>query len=201
MQVRSGIAQRLAAVATAVGVAAALAACNDKDLAVGGGGRPGAAREPVAVVTVASATGTTQRWSRPLQIAVRNAQLTAVTVTDAAGRALTGRLTPAAWTSVSSRLLPVTVYRAVVRTRTPRGTEATWTVSVKTTDATRLRPVLVPGDGAVVGVGLPLVVQFNKSVDSKMQPAVARRLTVTAQPAQPGGWRWVSATELHWRPS
>jgi lipoprotein-anchoring transpeptidase ErfK/SrfK len=55
-------------------------------------------------------------------------------------------------------------------------------------------------DGAVVGVGMPLVFQLSRAVKKALRPAVQRRLLVTTQPMQEGIWTWYSDTELHWRP-
>jgi lipoprotein-anchoring transpeptidase ErfK/SrfK len=56
------------------------------------------------------------------------------------------------------------------------------------------------GDGQTVGVGMPLIVRFGRSVPESYRDDVQRRMTVTATPAQEGIWRWVSPTEVHYRP-
>ena len=56
------------------------------------------------------------------------------------------------------------------------------------------------GDGQVVGVAMPLIVKFGRSVPEKSRAEVQRRMTVTATPAQEGIWRWISPTEVHYRP-
>lgn len=55
-----------------------------------------------------------------------------------------------------------------------------------------------PLEGETVGVGMPVVVQFDIPVTD--QAAFEKKMTVTSTPQQPGTWHWVSSTEAHWRP-
>jgi lipoprotein-anchoring transpeptidase ErfK/SrfK len=70
---------------------------------------------------------------------------------------------------------------------------------------TTLRPtkvlstIVTPGDGAVVGVGMPLRVVFTAKVTDRA--AVERALQVTTSVPVEGSWRWLSATEIHYRPA
>jgi lipoprotein-anchoring transpeptidase ErfK/SrfK len=56
------------------------------------------------------------------------------------------------------------------------------------------------GDGQVVGVGMPLIVRFGREIPKDYRDDVQRRMTVRATPAQEGAWRWVSGTEVRYRP-
>ncbi|MEV4535931.1 Ig-like domain-containing protein [Asanoa sp. NPDC049518] len=56
------------------------------------------------------------------------------------------------------------------------------------------------GDGAVVGVGMPMIVKFGKAIPQDYRDDVQRRMKVTATPAQEGTWAWISPTEIHFRP-
>lgn len=56
------------------------------------------------------------------------------------------------------------------------------------------------GDGQTVGVGMPLIMKFGRSIPEKYRAEVERRMKVTATPEQEGTWRWISATEVHYRP-
>ena len=64
-----------------------------------------------------------------------------------------------------------------------------------------IHATLSPGDGDVVGVGMPAVVSFDRPVAKADRPAVEARLTVTANPPTEGDWRWITATLVHWRPA
>jgi len=55
-----------------------------------------------------------------------------------------------------------------------------------------------PLGGSTVGVGMPIVVRFNKAVQDRA--AVERSLRVTSSKPAPGAWSWVSDTEVHYRP-
>src|SRR5262249_39757877 len=57
-----------------------------------------------------------------------------------------------------------------------------------------------PGDNAVVGVGMPISVKFNRSVPTSLRGEVERRLKVTTTPALKGAWHWMNSKEVHWRP-
>jgi lipoprotein-anchoring transpeptidase ErfK/SrfK len=55
-----------------------------------------------------------------------------------------------------------------------------------------------PPDRGQVGVGQPLSVIFDQPPPDKA--AAERTLSVTATPATEGGWYWVDARTVHWRP-
>ncbi len=57
------------------------------------------------------------------------------------------------------------------------------------------------GDNQTVGVGMPLIIQFSRAIATQYRAEVERRMTVTATPVQEGSWRWISATEAHYRPA
>ena len=59
-------------------------------------------------------------------------------------------------------------------------------------------PYSIPGDGATVGVAMPVVLTFDLAV--RTRPPSRSTLSVTSVPAQVGSWRWVSDREVHWRP-
>jgi lipoprotein-anchoring transpeptidase ErfK/SrfK len=72
---------------------------------------------------------------------------------------------------------------------------------VTTTGPPVIHATLSPGDGDVVGVGMPAVVSFDRPVGKADRPAVEARLTVTADPATEGDWRWITPSLVHWRPA
>jgi lipoprotein-anchoring transpeptidase ErfK/SrfK len=77
-------------------------------------------------------------------------------------------------------------------------TTSTFTVMKKPSKLVRVSSFL--GDGQTVGVGMPMIVKFGRSVPEKYRAEVQRRMPVTATPAQEGIWRWISPTEVHYRP-
>ncbi|MFI7598904.1 Ig-like domain-containing protein [Actinoplanes sp. NPDC049681] len=77
-------------------------------------------------------------------------------------------------------------------------TTSSFTVMKKPSKLVRVSSFL--GDGQTVGVGMPMIVRFGRSVPQKYRADVERRMTVTATPAQEGVWHWTSPTEVHYRP-
>ncbi|MEP6666485.1 MAG: Ig-like domain-containing protein [Nocardioidaceae bacterium] len=59
-------------------------------------------------------------------------------------------------------------------------------------------PSLTPLQNEVVGVGMPVIVQFDIPVKNKA--AFESRMRVETQPSAAGSWNWISDQEVHWRP-
>ncbi|WP_244927515.1 Ig-like domain-containing protein [Nocardioides sp. W7] len=57
---------------------------------------------------------------------------------------------------------------------------------------------VAPLAGETVGVGMPVVVSFDVPVTDRA--SIEQHLHVTSSPVQRGSWRWISDTEVHWRP-
>lgn len=64
----------------------------------------------------------------------------------------------------------------------------------------RLTSAAVPGDGDVVGIGMPIKIRFNTDIPDAQKPGIVAHLQVTSSPAQVGGWHWFSDNEVHYRP-
>jgi lipoprotein-anchoring transpeptidase ErfK/SrfK len=61
-----------------------------------------------------------------------------------------------------------------------------------------LKTSISPLSGSTMGVGMPVIVRFNKAVSDRA--AVERGLVVTSRKPAPGAWSWISDTEVHYRP-
>jgi lipoprotein-anchoring transpeptidase ErfK/SrfK len=140
---------------------------------------------PNAAVTVKASSGT----------------LGAVTLVDAKGNKIAGRAGPDGIWGASELLRPSTAYTLTVAATGPDGTQTT----TKSTFAT-LKPKvtatygLIP-NGGVVGVGMPVIVQFGSAVVTKAERAeVEKRVKVTSVPNQEGAWGWLDNRQLMWRP-
>jgi lipoprotein-anchoring transpeptidase ErfK/SrfK len=57
---------------------------------------------------------------------------------------------------------------------------------------------LTPLEDETVGVGMPVIVQFDIPV--KRKAVFESHMTVTAKPSTVGSWNWISDQEVHWRP-
>lgn len=167
---------------------------------------PAAASEPspIPVLTALAPSGprTAADWHAPLTLTVSDGTLKDVTVLDPDGKPLDGNASDdSTWQSVAQTLLPAATYKVTATVLDKSGAPQPMTLSVQTTPAARiLRAVLTPGDGSVVGVGMPLAVSFNHPVKSDAdRAAVVKRLTVVTKPAVQGAWHWMDSTELHYR--
>jgi lipoprotein-anchoring transpeptidase ErfK/SrfK len=127
---------------------------------------------------------------------------TSVAVTDADGNEVQGTLdkddktfTPASalkWGKTYTVTVNGTAAGDKVGTTTSK-----FTVMNKPAQLVRITSFL--GDSQTVGVGMPLIIKFGRSVPAKYRADVERRMVVTADPVQEGSWYWVSGTEMHYR--
>ncbi|HEX6967411.1 MAG TPA: Ig-like domain-containing protein [Micromonosporaceae bacterium] len=176
----------------------------------GGGGSPAwqgdgpTEARPKASATITSpADGATDvPASTEITFTVADAVTTEVELTDAAGKTVEGDLTPeGAW--LPNRQLDYgTTYTATVTATGDDGKPAMATATF-TTMAQPSRQVRVSsflGDDAVVGVGMPLIIRFSRSIPKDYRDDVQRRMTVRSDPPQEGVWHWVSGTEVRYRP-
>ena len=101
------------------------------------------------------------------------------------------RLAPATSYEVTARVAPAR-HRGKLRARNER-----WTFTT-VTPAAALGARVTPGDGDVVGVGMPISVRFTGPVVNRA--AVEQRLLVTTSVPVAGTWHWMNDHEVHWRP-
>jgi len=197
-----GCALALAALAGCTGTKGSMQASGDHRPAVRDGAAPQAAPaipaarvafrpddgardvSPTSAVTVRAAAGT----------------LSAVEVSNEAGRAVAGRMSAdrTTWTSAEplgyAALYEVT---AVAENSAGRQTRAAARFSTLI-PVTYTLPYLFPSPGKRVGVGQPITVFFDEPIADRA--AAERALRVTATPATQGGWNWFSDQSVHWRP-
>ncbi|MEU7961060.1 MULTISPECIES: L,D-transpeptidase [Micromonospora] len=190
-------------------LAAALAltsACTgsggDKPSSWQGGGEE-AAPKASATITEPKADATDVPASTGIVFTAKDAKDTTVALTDAAGKAVEGKLAAdgASWLP-DGTLEYGEKYTATVTATGEDGKPATatsaFTVMAKPDKQVRVTSFL--GDNQVVGVGMPLIVKFGRAVPEDYRDDVQRRMTVTSTPAQEGVWHWVSPTEVRYRP-
>jgi lipoprotein-anchoring transpeptidase ErfK/SrfK len=126
-----------------------------------------------------------------------------VTLARAGGQPVAGRVQPGGTTWLPDAQLDWgTAYTATLTATDAEGRPATATATFTTMDkpANLVRVSSFVGDGTVVGVGMPMIVQFGRAIPEAQRADVVKRMTVTTTPPQEGGWRWFSATEVHYRP-
>jgi lipoprotein-anchoring transpeptidase ErfK/SrfK len=158
--------------------------------------------DPVLTALLPSGPRMAAPWNAPLTLSVIDGSLKAVTVLDPDGQAVPGTSAdPSSWQSVAQSLLPAATYKVTATVLDTSGAPRPMTLAVHTTPAARvLHAVLSPGDGNVVGVGMPLIVTLDHPVKSAVdRAAFVSRLSVVTKPAVQGAWRWMDDSELHYR--
>jgi lipoprotein-anchoring transpeptidase ErfK/SrfK len=189
----------------------ALAGCQADDAAPGakaGSGdkevsAPVATTAAPALIAFSPANGKSKvRLDKTVKVKVTQGTLTAVTVTTGKGKTVPGTLSAdnLSWSSKRA-LAPGTKYKVSVEAAAVDGTKSTKTSTFKTLTPTGTASAYIqPGDGWVVGVGMPVVVNFSRSVSTKNRDDVEAALTVKTTKDVEGSWRWISSQQVQWRP-
>jgi lipoprotein-anchoring transpeptidase ErfK/SrfK len=219
---RSALASRRGRGRVRVAVAAVLAgtlllttACSGDDDPSwqGGGNTPegtstsqAPAAEPtlstVAVTSPAADAKSVELWSE-VKYTSEDSANTEVTVTNAKGTEIKGTVDKDenVWRPAEG-LAWNTKYTVKVSTPTAEGksNSATSTFTTMKEPSKLVRVTSFLGDNQKVGVGMPLIMKFGRSIPEKYRAEVERRMVVTATPSQEGAWSWISATEVQYRP-
>ena len=198
---------RYAAIGAAAVVAIGGAAFGSAQAFHSGGssGKPATVAEPPKpkpVVTAGLERHGRVPWDKPLSLHIDNGHFTGVFVQAADRSILQGTLSgdQSTWHSTTT-LVPLTHYAALLSYVDLDGHKTLHEYDVMSADSTNhLEGVLTPGDGAIVGIGEPIVVYFNQWVPENMRATVERRLSVTTSPAVEGAWHWLGGMQAHWRP-
>jgi len=156
-----------------------------------------------AVVEISPADGATKvRPDKRIRVAVTNGTLSGVEVTTAAGAAVRGTTSGdrRSWTSTAA-LAPKTKYQVVVRSAAADGSGTDRTSSFTTLAPKDTASVSIqPRDDWTVGVGMPVVIDFSRSVKTKNRAAAEKAVKVSTDADIEGSWRWFSPTQMQWRP-
>ncbi|HWJ81284.1 MAG TPA: Ig-like domain-containing protein [Nocardioides sp.] len=136
-----------------------------------------------------------------VQVSATEGSLENVAVTSSAGKVPgTVAKNGTSW-KASERLEPGVTYTVKATGTGTDGSTSRWNSEFTTQPLTldqQTYPSVAPLAGQTVGIGMPVIVTFDVPVTDKK--SFERNMHVTAQPAQPGTWHWVSDTEAHWRP-
>jgi lipoprotein-anchoring transpeptidase ErfK/SrfK len=147
-----------------------------------------------------TSSSTDVRPDAPVSVVAKGGTLTAVALVDSRGRAVDGALdgTKTRWTAGA----PLTIaqhYRVTAKAVDASGTALERTAFFSTMKPkTTLKTSISPLSGAIVGVGMPIIVRFSKAVSDRA--AVESGLVVTSSKPADGAWSWISDTEVHYRP-
>jgi lipoprotein-anchoring transpeptidase ErfK/SrfK len=157
---------------------------------------------PVKFTTTPAAGATDVAPAQPATVHVANGRLTDIALVGPDGAAVAGRPTPDGWTSTATLAFGATYTwkgAAVDANGTPQQLAGTFTT---VTPQNKIAANLNIADNATVGVGAPIIVQFNGPVTDKA--AAQRALSVQTSVPTTGSWGWLPDTEqgsrAHWRP-
>jgi lipoprotein-anchoring transpeptidase ErfK/SrfK len=136
----------------------------------------------------------------PVTVAASSGTLSAVTLRDDSGRAVSGRRGAGNSWATTELLRPSAAYTFTIAAIGPEGL-ATSTTSTFRTLTPAISATYTVSPGGVVGVGMPVMVVFDSAVTSKARRGeVEKRVTVTTVPSQVGSWGWLDDRQLMWRP-
>jgi lipoprotein-anchoring transpeptidase ErfK/SrfK len=177
-----------------------------------GGGQPAAAGSAAKVSITPGDSTAGINPGAPVKVTVAGGTLAAVTVTPNGKAtdgvtpvAVTGALDPAKhqWTS-NRTMTPGTAYTVKVTAADSAGKQSAATSTFRTVAAVKVNGVTpTPLNKAVVGVGLPVSLAFDKPVTDKA--AVEKALSIITTPAVKGSWGWLTdpltgVQRVDWRP-
>jgi lipoprotein-anchoring transpeptidase ErfK/SrfK len=164
--------------------------------------QPASQPTPPAVVAVTPADGAAKvAPDTQVRITASGGTLTQVTVA-ASGDSATGQYGPGS-TSWTTRwgLEPATSYTVTVAAKNSNGTATTKVTHFTTQSADRTLKItdVTPRSGETVGVGMPIIVDFNHDVTDSDRAAVEHSLEVSSGVPVTGAWFWASASEVVFR--
>ncbi|WP_344132192.1 L,D-transpeptidase [Pedococcus bigeumensis] len=156
-----------------------------------------------AELTITPAKGATDVLpTEPVVVSATTGTLGDVTVTDAKGRKVAGKLGDDGTWKSSGLLAPSAAYTVSAKATGEDGTPSTTTSTFTTLKPKVIATYGILNSGATVGVGMPASIQFDSAVTSaKMRAEVEKRVTVTTSPKQAGAWGWLDNRQLMWRPA
>ncbi len=197
---------RLAVAAFATAAVVVTAGCtSDKPAWQGGNAAPAQDTGPkvTAQITEPVAGARDVEPLTAVAFTTGNADKAVVEVKDASGKAVEGTTQDdgKSWKPAKALEWGAT-YTATVTATAADGKTGTATSSftVKGKPDKLIRATSFLGDNQTVGVGMPMIVKFDRAIPEKSQADVERRLSLQSTPQQEGTWAWYSSSEIHYRP-
>jgi lipoprotein-anchoring transpeptidase ErfK/SrfK len=138
---------------------------------------------------------------QPLTISAVNGRLADVKVTGKNGQKVKGRISRdgTTWTSRKPTLAFGATYTVAATAVDTRGLPTSATGSFSTLTPERLiHATVTPADSDVVGVGMPIVVNFDHDIADKAAAEAA--LTVRTSTPVVGAWNWQTDSQVQFRP-
>jgi lipoprotein-anchoring transpeptidase ErfK/SrfK len=166
-------------------------------------GAPAVVAPPTIVVSPANAAQSVG-LDTPVVVTVNTGHLDTVSLSEAGSSTpLPGAMSADGRSWQISQALDEAAHYTVVATATSTaGSTSTSTSTFVTLSArSRLLTGMTPLDGAVVGVGETIDLRFNTSIPAGDRAALLERIQVASTPAVMGGWHWLTANVVHFRPA
>ncbi len=135
----------------------------------------------------------------PLAFQVEDGKLTGVTLTNAQGKPVNGRLAADGRSWETTEVLGYgKVYRLKADAIGLGGASSTTLSFTTSSPDSQTKPYLLPGEGEVVGVGQPVAIQFDETIPDRK--AAQDAIKITTEPPVEGAFYWVNNREVRWRP-
>jgi lipoprotein-anchoring transpeptidase ErfK/SrfK len=93
---------------------------------------------------------------------------------------------------------PTDPLAAAQPTTIPEGTPAGQNPTPYTGEPVFLPPSFNPVNGSMVGVGKPIIINFQRPIANR--PMAEQAIHISSTPAVPGKFYWMSDTQVRWRP-
>ncbi|AEF39487.1 hypothetical protein AS9A_1035 [Hoyosella subflava DQS3-9A1] len=135
----------------------------------------------------------------PFTLAVSEGSLVNATLTNIDGKVVDGEIAADGKSWTTTEVLGYgRVYTLDAEAQGPGGTTTTSSQFTTLQPNNLTMPYAMPWEGAVVGIGQPVRVQFDESIPDRK--AAEDRITITTDPPVEGAFYWVNNTEVRWRP-
>ncbi len=179
-------------------VALGLAGCTVGESGEAGDPEEAAQVEQASPKPVANVEDGAEDWSvlDPVTVSIDDATLDEVTMTNEEGKEVSGELNAdgTEWTSTENL-----GYGRVYSLEATAGDETLSSSFQTVVPTTMTYGSVSPQEGATVGVGQPISIQFDEPIADRH--AAQEAITVTTEPAQEGAFFWLSNSEVRWRPA
>src|SRR5882757_3593829 len=195
--------RRQAMTALALGASGVLAACAGRGLPQSGP-KTEAPPAPVATFTPENAASDVAPTA-PVGIAVDNGWFQRVSLTNPDGKPVAGVMNPERTSFSTAEPLGFGIVYTWAGSIVGRDGKAVPVSASFTTvnPQTQVNGQFQLGDGQVVGVAAPIILQFDASIPDDARPNVEKALVVTTTPPVEGSWAWlpdeVGGSRAHWR--
>jgi len=139
--------------------------------------------------------------STEIGTAVTDGEVESVTLVDAQGQGVAGRMRAdrTSWVPDEPLKFSQTYTATVLAKGADRSQTLTTTFTTMREAGNRGGTGLYLQDGEEYGVAMPVVVEFTSDVEPEARAGVEKRLFVTTSPEQPGVWHWTGPRQVTYR--